>query len=115
VLVNGVSELPRSAVIAIFVGAIVGVVLPLIERFTPANARKYLPSATAMGLAWVIPFQNAFSFFIGACIAMAWFRLHKKSSENYNVPVASGLVAGESLMAAALAITATVVGLMASK
>jgi len=115
VLVNGVGELPKSAVMAIFVGAIVGVVLPIIERLTPATARKYLPSATALGLAWVIPFQNAFSFFIGACIAMIWYRLHKKSSENYNVPIASGLVAGESLMAAALAITATVVGLMSGK
>jgi uncharacterized oligopeptide transporter (OPT) family protein len=114
VLVKGVSELPPSAIWAIFIGAAVGIILPLVEKFTPANARKYLPSATAIGLAWVIPFQNAFSFFIGACIAMAWFRLHKKSSESYNVPVASGLVAGESLMAAALAITATVVGLLAS-
>jgi uncharacterized oligopeptide transporter (OPT) family protein len=112
VLVNGVSELPQSAIIAIFAGAAIGVGLPLIERFLPASARKYMPSATAVGLAWVLPFQNALSFFIGACIALAWFRLHRKSQENFNVPVASGLVAGESLMAAALAITATAVGLL---
>lgn len=111
VLVNGVSELPPSAVTAIFVGAAIGVGLPLIERFMPASARRYMPSATAAGLAWVLPFQNALSFFVGACIALAWFRLHRKSQENFNVPVASGLVAGESLMAAALAVTATIVGL----
>ncbi|HYE62610.1 MAG TPA: OPT/YSL family transporter [Phycisphaerales bacterium] len=115
VLVKGIGELPASAIWAIFIGAAIGIILPLVERFTPANARKWLPSATAMGLAWVIPFQNAFSFFIGACIAMLWFRVHKKSQENYNVPIASGLVAGESLMAAALAITATVVGLLAAR
>jgi hypothetical protein len=38
-------------------------------------------------------------------------RVHKSSAEKFNVPVASGLVAGESLMAAGLAITATLVGL----
>jgi uncharacterized oligopeptide transporter (OPT) family protein len=110
--VKGVGELPPSAIYAIFIGAAVGIILPLIERLSPANLRKYIPSATGMGLAWVIPFQNAFSFFIGACIAMVWFRMHRKSQENFNVPIASGLVAGESLMAAALAIIATVVGLM---
>ena len=44
---------------------------------------------------------------------MIWGKVHRKSQEAYNVPIASGLVAGESLMAAALAITATVVGLIA--
>lgn len=112
VLVKGVGELPPSAVWAIFIGAGVGIVLPLIERFMPANARKYMPSVTALGLAWVIPFQNAFSFFIGACIAWAWLKAHRKSAEAYNVPLASGLVAGESLMAAGLAIIATAVGLL---
>jgi uncharacterized oligopeptide transporter (OPT) family protein len=112
VLVKGVNELPPSAIWAIFIGAGVGVGLPLIERLMPPAARRYMPSATAVGLAWVLPFQNALSFFVGACIALAWFRLHKKSQENFNVPVASGLVAGESLMAAALAVTATVVGLL---
>jgi uncharacterized oligopeptide transporter (OPT) family protein len=115
VLVKGVSELPDSAVTAIFVGAAVGCILPVIERLLPPKARKYMPSATGLGLAWVMPFQNAFSFFVGAVIAMIWRLFHKRSQDNYNVPVASGLIAGESLMAAALAITATVVGLLASK
>ncbi len=111
VLTKGVAELPQSAVYAILIGAAIGVVLPLIERALPSKARRFMPSATGIGLAWVMPFANAFSFFVGAVIAMIWTRIHRKSSENYNIPVASGLIAGESLMAAGLAITATVIGI----
>ncbi|MBX3390156.1 MAG: OPT/YSL family transporter [Phycisphaeraceae bacterium] len=112
VLVRGVAELPPSAVWAIFIGAVVGVILPIVDRLLPQKYRGYMPSATGMGLAWVMPFNNAFSFFIGAVIALVWSKIASKSCEKYNVPIASGLIAGESLMAAALAITATVVGLM---
>lgn len=112
ILTKGIGELPTSAVYAIIIGALIGCALPVIEKLLSPKARKYMPSATGIGLAWVMPFQNAFSFFVGACIIVLWTRLHKKSADTFNVPVASGLIAGESLMAAALAITATVVGLL---
>lgn len=115
VLVKGVGELPESARWAILIGGLIGIGLPIIEKFTPANARKFLPSASAMGLAWVMPFQNCFSFLVGACIALLWMQISRRSQEKFNVPVASGLVAGESLMSAALAISATIAGLLAAK
>lgn len=112
ILTKGVTELPSSAVWSIFIGAAIGCVLPLIEKLSPTKLRAYLPSATAIGLAWVMPFQNCFSFFVGACVIMLWSRVHKRTADQYNIPVASGLIAGESLMAAGLAITATLVGLL---
>ena len=112
VLTKGIGELPQSAVYAILIGASIGILLPLIERALPPKARKFMPSATGIGLAWVMPFQNAFSFFVGAVIALLWSGAHKKSYEKFNVATASGLIAGESLMAAALAIIATAVGLL---
>lgn len=115
ILVKGIGELPDSARWAIVIGGLIGIGLPILEKFTPSNARKYLPSASAMGLAWVMPFQNCFSFLVGACIALLWMQMFRRSQEKYNVPVASGLVAGESLMSAALAITATLADLLASK
>ncbi len=111
-LTEGIGNLPESAIWAIFIGAAVGVGLPIIDRLLPAGARKYMPSATGIGLAWVMPFHNCFSFFVGAVIFTVWMRMHKKSAEQYNVPLASGLIAGESLMLAGLAITATAVGLI---
>lgn len=112
VLTKGIGELPESARYAILIGAGLGVMLPVIERLLPAKARKYFPSATGVGLAWVMPFQNAFSFLVGALITEIWKLLNRKSSDSYNIPVASGLIAGESLMAAALAIMATAAGLI---
>jgi hypothetical protein len=111
-LTEGVKNLPESAIWAIFIGAAVGTILPIIERLLPAKARRFMPSASGIGLAWVMPFTNAFSFFVGAVVVTIWTRLHTKSAEKFNVPVASGLIAGESLMLAGLAIVATVVGLM---
>ncbi len=114
-LTQGISYLPVSARWAILVGACLGIALPLIERALPPKARKFMPSATGIGLAWVMTFANAFSFAIGSVIVAIWSRIHKKSVDDYNVPVASGLIAGESLIQAGLAIAATICGLLAAK
>jgi OPT family oligopeptide transporter len=111
-LTKGIDYLPVSARWAIVIGAIVGIALPVIERLLPPHLRKYMPSATGIGLAWVVSFANSFSFAIGSVIAALWLRLHRRSAESFNVPLASGLIAGESLVAAGLAIIATVIGLM---
>lgn len=113
-LTQGVHLLPRSALVAIVVGALVGLALPLLEHLFP-KARPYLPSAMGLGLAWVIPFQNSLSFAIGAVVAAVWTRVHRASASTFNVPVASGLVAGESLVAALIAIACTLVGLTAGR
>ncbi len=111
-LTKGIDYLPMTARYAIVIGAIVGIALPLIERLLPPKARKYMPSVTGIGLAWVMTFSNTLSFAVGAVIAYLWTRAHKASAEKYNVPLASGLIAGESLISAGLAILATLVGLL---
>jgi uncharacterized oligopeptide transporter (OPT) family protein len=113
-LTQGVHMLPQSALSAIVIGALVGVSLPLIEKLQP-GAHSYLPSAMGLGLAWVVPFQNCLSFFIGAMIVTIWQELRKKNSETYAIPIASGFVAGESLVAAFIAIACTLVGFLTVK
>ncbi len=113
-LTQGIHMLPVTAVWAIVAGAIIGVLLPLTAKLAP-RARPYLPSAMGLGLAWVMPFANSLSFAIGAVLAGIWSRLHKKASDLYYVPVASGLIAGESLVAALIAIACTVLGVLAVK
>ncbi|MBL0926385.1 MAG: OPT/YSL family transporter [Phycisphaerales bacterium] len=107
---NGLAALPDSAKIAILVGAVVGCVLPIIEKLFP-KARPYMPSAMGLGLAWVVTFSNSFAFAIGAVIAWLWATLASRSADKFTIPIASGLVAGESLMKAILAMSATGVGL----
>lgn len=112
VLTKGIDSLPYSAKIAILIGAALGVGLPIIEKlFVPDKYKKYFPSAMGLGLAWVIPFANALNFAIGAIIAWIWSRADKKSHDIYNIPLASGMVAGESLISAILAMLATASGL----
>ena len=111
-LTQGLHMLPATAIWAIVIGALVGVALPVAGRLFP-KAEPYLPSAMGLGLSWVMVFQNSLSFAIGAVLVAMWNRLNKKGSALYYVPVASGLIAGESLVAALIAIACTVVGLLA--
>ena len=111
-LTQGVHMLPRTAMWAIVIGAGVGVGLPVLEKLFP-KSRAYLPSAMGLGLAWVVPFQNCLSFLIGAVIVFVWEKVNKKNSDSFAIPIASGLVAGESLIAALIAIACTLVGFLA--
>ena len=106
--------LPVTAIWAIVIGALIGVALPVAGKLFP-KAESYLPSAMGLGLSWVMVFENSLSFAIGAVLVVGWTRLSKKAAENYYVPIASGLIAGESLIAAIIAIACTVVGLLAAK
>ena len=110
-LTGGLNSLPPSVLYAILVGAAVGLLLPLLEKAFP-KARGYLPSATGLGLGWVVPFSVTLSFAIGAIIVSMWRKVSPDSQETYSIPVASGLIAGESMIKAILAMLATAVGLM---
>lgn len=113
VLSKGIHSLPHTAVVAIVVGGLVGCLLPTLESLFP-KLRPYLPSAMGLGLGWVVPFSNTLAFAIGAVISWLWSRAHARTHDAYNIPIASGLVAGESLMKALLAMLATAMGLLAA-
>jgi uncharacterized oligopeptide transporter (OPT) family protein len=106
----GVDSLPMSARIAVLIGALLGIALPVLEKLFP-RARPYLPSAMGMGLGWIVVFSNALSFGIGAVLVWVWHKLHEKSEQLFSVPIASGLIAGESIIKALLAMLATAIGL----
>ena len=109
-LTQGVNHLPKTALTAIVICALIGMALPVIEKLWP-RALRFLPSAMGLGLAWVVPFQNTFSFLIGAVILTVLQKWNQKNSDTFTVPIASGLIAGESLAAAFIAIACTLVNL----
>lgn len=113
-LTHGLSNLPQTAIWAILIGAVVGTVIPLVEFLKP-KWRPYMPSAMGLGLAWVISFQNCLSFALGAAIVWFWGRWRSRHSEIFSIPLACGFVAGESLVAALIAIACASVGLWMSK
>jgi hypothetical protein len=98
-LSRGISTMHPTILSGIIFGGSLGFLLTLTEGLAPKNLRKYLPSATGLGLGMVIPFGNSFSFLLGALITVVWTKLNEASCEQKMVPIASGIVAGCSLMA----------------
>lgn len=103
VLANGVESLHPWARWGLVVGGLIGIALPLLELAMP-KYRKWMPSATGLGLALVIPCFNSVSMFIGALIAYLWARYRAQHAERYVTPVASGIIAGESLLGVVVAL-----------
>lgn len=86
---------------SIVIGGLVGLILPLLSRAMPRYS-GYVPSAAGLGLAWTFPWYYAFYFFIGGLIAWYLEKRKPRLHEDYTFTVASGWIAGESLMGAGL-------------
>jgi uncharacterized oligopeptide transporter (OPT) family protein len=102
-LAKGVSALHPTARVGLVIGGLVGILLPMLEMWFP-KAKKFIPSATGLGLAFTITGYYSVSMFIGACAALALHRAKPKMAEEYVVPVSSGIIAGESLMGVLIAL-----------
>jgi uncharacterized oligopeptide transporter (OPT) family protein len=100
-LSRGLSSLEPLKLWLIFAGAGVGVALTLAPALLP-KYQDYLPSAAAFGLAWVFHWYYGLLFFLGALIALIIARRKPKLAEEFTLPVASGVVAGGSLMGVVL-------------
>jgi uncharacterized oligopeptide transporter (OPT) family protein len=101
-LAKGVGALHPTARIGLVIGATLGIVIPLLELKFP-KAKKFIPSATGLGLAFTINGYNSISMFVGALLALWFSKWRPKLHEQYTVPVSSGIIAGESLMGVAIA------------
>jgi putative OPT family oligopeptide transporter len=107
-LSSGLSALHPTARIGMLTGAIIGIIVPLLPRMLPEKTHRYIPSATGLGLAMVIQFYNSLSMFLGAAIVLVLQKMKPQLAESYVIPVASGIIAGESLMGIIVALlTAT--------
>jgi putative OPT family oligopeptide transporter len=102
-LSNGLESLHFTARAGLVCGGAVGILLPMFERMFPRQ-RRFFPSAMGLGLAMVIPFYNSLSMFIGAAIALIIEKKCSAQTEEYVVPAAAGIIAGESLMGVLIAL-----------
>ncbi|KAA3605763.1 MAG: OPT family oligopeptide transporter [Planctomycetota bacterium] len=99
---NGIDSLHPMAQTGIWLGLAAGAVMVLAETWLP-KFRKWLPSATGLGLGFIIPAEYPISMFIGALLAWLLAKASEKHNERYTVAIASGLIAGESIMAVIIA------------
>ncbi|MBI5607914.1 MAG: OPT/YSL family transporter, partial [Deltaproteobacteria bacterium] len=101
-LAGGAGGLPAERQWAAAAGAAVGAVLAVAEAKLPRRWRPWVPSPTALGIAFLLPGSSAMAMFAGATLAALLRRRAADVDDAYRLPVASGLVAGESLTGMAL-------------
>ena len=101
---DGIGSLTPGSQQAILVGFLLGAALALLEKFAPPTLRPWVPSPAGLGIAMVIPGSNGFAMFTGAAIAEGFRRFRPRLAERGVVPVASGFIAGESLMGVLIAL-----------
>jgi uncharacterized oligopeptide transporter (OPT) family protein len=97
ILKDGASALPTSALYALIIFSILGAVLTVLE--SRPKLKNWIPSPTGIGIGILVPFNVIFTMFLGGVIGHVWEKRSKASSDIYMVPLASGLIAGEALVA----------------
>ena len=96
-LSQGLGSLGSVKVWSIVIGGLVGILLPVLAKLFP-RYENWIPSASGVGLSWTFHWYYSLLFFLGAVIGYAFERQAPKQSEAYTFPVASGIIAGGSLM-----------------
>jgi OPT family oligopeptide transporter len=109
-LSKGVGSLHPTARIGLVIGALMGILLPLLEIWFPKQ-KKYIPAATGLGLAFTINGYNSIMMFLGSLFAVWFSKARPKLHEEYTVPVSAGIIAGESMMGVLIAML-TVAGVL---
>jgi len=80
-------------VIGVLVGALITVLETLVPRLWP-----WVRSAMGLGFGWIGFLSNALALTIGAIFVWVWNKAPPKYQDAYSLPIASGLIAGDSLM-----------------
>ncbi len=101
-LTKGLNALPPGCLVGLAIGIVLGIALTLLaERWA-----ELVPSPSAIGIGMLIPASVLMTFILGGVGQFVWSRVSPKSEEEYRIPLASGLIAGEALLAVVLAILA---------
>ncbi|MEZ5572522.1 MAG: OPT family oligopeptide transporter [Halioglobus sp.] len=103
ILVTGLDSVPRYALYTALAAAVIGALLGILDGLLPESRRRFLPSASALGLAFVIPASTSLGLCYGALLAYLLTQFLPRWSAAYLVAGAAGLVAGESLMGVVIA------------
>jgi uncharacterized oligopeptide transporter (OPT) family protein len=100
-LSHGIGSLGPVKMWSIVVGGLVGIVLTVLPRVFPMRPHL-IPSPAGLGLAWTFHWYYGLLFFIGGLLGWWVEKKYPRWSEEFTFPVASGWIAGESLMGVAL-------------
>jgi uncharacterized oligopeptide transporter (OPT) family protein len=107
ILSRGLSALPPGAVAALVIASIVGVILAVLET----RDVNWIPSPTGIGIAMLVPAAVIIVMFLGGVLDRLWWHRDRRSNELYMVPLASGFIAGEAIIAVVIPLL-VVIGLV---
>ncbi|MFH1277498.1 MAG: OPT family oligopeptide transporter [Candidatus Eisenbacteria bacterium] len=111
----GLGALHPTARLALIIGGLVGILLVALQRITPPKYHMWIPSPMGLGLAFTFHFYYGFSMFVGGVIGYVVKKKWPKRDALYTFPVASGIIAGESLMGIFLILLPIVLAIIAGK
>ena len=105
ILKEGIGALPTSAFYALIVFSVLGLLFTVLES---TRFKRWVPSPTGIGIGILVPFNVVSTMFVGGIIGAVWEKKHKASADIFMVPLASGLIAGEALVAVVASIVLAV-------
>ncbi|HWO17160.1 MAG TPA: OPT family oligopeptide transporter [Kofleriaceae bacterium] len=97
ILREGPGALPSSALYMLVIFTILGVIFTVLE--SNKKIKKWVPSPTGIGIGILVSFLVVFTMFLGGVVGAIWEKLDKKSADTYMIPLGSGFIAGEALVA----------------
>lgn len=89
--------------VAVASAGLLGALLVALPRRRPGLARR-LPHPLGLGLGFVLPAHQSTMLFLGGLLALVAARRAPAAHQRYALVVASGLVAGESLVGVLVAL-----------
>ena len=101
-LTKGFNALPPGCLVGLLVGVIVGIILTLLAE----KWAKNVPSPSAVGIGMLLPTAVLLTFVLGGVAQLIWSRVSNKTEGDFRIPLASGLIAGEAILAVVQAILA---------
>src|SRR6266404_4500327 len=100
-LTKGLNALPPGCLVGLAIGIGVGIALTfLAERY------EVTPSPAAIGIGMLLPASVLMVFILGGVGQLIWSKVSEKTEDDYRIPLASGLIAGEAILAVVQAILA---------
>ena len=101
-LTKGLGALPPGCLVGLVIGIVVGIILTLLAQYFSERT----PSPAAIGIGMLIPASVLMTFIAGGVGQLIWARTSPKSEEDLRIPLASGLICGEAILAVVLAVLA---------
>lgn len=96
-LTTGLDSLSMSSRWAILFGGLAGMLLSVLEVIMHDRRRRYLPSAAALGLSFILPASVSLMMAFGALLAWLIGVYRPRLAAQFAITAAAGLIAGESM------------------